>query len=61
MIALALIPSACLAAMGLAMWDLRSAGHGLLRWALEVTIVLVGSILVFAWKRARVHQRRSML
>lgn len=60
MIGLALIPAATLMSLGLVTANLDIAGKGLLRWAIEVTIVIVTSALVFTWKRIRV-QRRKML
>lgn len=61
MIALALVPASSLVVMGLVAWDLDVAGRALLRWLLEVGIVLTGSTAVFAWKRGRVHRRESAL
>ncbi len=58
MIALALVPGATLAGMGLATGDLALAGRGALRWAIDAGLVIVASLLVFAWKRATVQRRR---
>lgn len=58
MIALALIPTATLAGMGLALgrWDVL--GWGLLRWGIDLGLVVVCSALVFAWKYHRIHRRK---
>jgi hypothetical protein len=40
MIALALIPSMCIVGMGIAVGDLALAGRGLVRWAIDATLVL---------------------
>jgi hypothetical protein len=61
MIALALIPSAAMVGMGLVGGDLAVAGRGLLRWAIEVAIVLVTALAVFRWKLARLHNRHMWL
>jgi uncharacterized membrane protein len=60
MVALALVPSAMIASLGLITGKLDVAGKGLLRWIIELGIVFASSALVFAWKRASV-QRRKML
>jgi hypothetical protein len=59
MIALALVPSAALIAIGVveARGDLLLGG--LVRWAVDVALVLVLSTLVFATKQAASHRRRS--
>lgn len=59
MIALALIPTLSLGAIGLGVGDMALAGKSLARWLLEVFLVLAASFPVFLWKRCRV-QRRSM-
>jgi uncharacterized membrane protein len=60
MIALALIPSAAMIGMAAASLDVAMGLKGLLRWAIEVALVLGLSAVVFAWKRHRTH-RRAML
>lgn len=60
MVALALVPSAAITAMGAVAGDLNTAIGGASRWAGDVGVVTVTSLLVFAWKRATVH-RRPML
>jgi hypothetical protein len=61
MVALALVPAAALIGAGAAAGDLRLAAIGGVRWLLEAAIVLSASTLVFAWKRAGVHRRPSLL
>lgn len=60
MIALALIPAATVFSLGLitGRWDV--AGKGLLRWVLEVGLIIVSSGLVFLWKRRYVQYRKMM-
>jgi len=60
MIALALIPAATVASLGLITGRLDIVGKGLLRWAIEVGLVIASSALVFIWKR-RYMQNRKML
>lgn len=60
MIALALIPSASVAAMALVAGNPDLAVKGLLRWSIDAALVAVLSGLVFLWKRHRV-QRRNMI
>lgn len=60
MIALALIPTAVLAAMGTVAGDgalVRLAG---VRWSLEVVLVVSLSVAVMTWKRHSIHRRRAM-
>lgn len=59
MIALALIPSLVIAGMGLVQWELSLVKSGLLRWGIDVVLVIVSSLAVFAWKRWRVDRRTS--
>jgi uncharacterized membrane protein len=61
MIALALVPAATITSMALVMGDLGLSGQGLLRWVIEVGFVAIFSLLVFAWKHARVQRRKMML
>jgi hypothetical protein len=60
MIALALIPAATVASLGLITGRLDIVGKGLLRWAIEVGLIIASSALVFIWKR-RDMQHRKML
>lgn len=60
MIALALVPAATVASLGLITGRLDIVGKGLLRWAIEVGLVIASSALVFIWKR-RYMQGRKML
>lgn len=61
MIALALIPAAILAGMGLASGRLDLAAKGALRLVIEIGIVAAMTLLVFAIKRWRVERRRSSM
>ncbi|WP_027367868.1 DUF389 domain-containing protein [Desulfocurvibacter africanus] len=61
MIALALVPSACLVGMGAAYGNWGLAGKGLLRWIVEAGVVLACSLLVFAWKQVSVYKRNSAI
>lgn len=61
MIALALIPSVTLVAMGIVIGDLTLIGDGAFRWTHDVVLVLVGSFIVFMWKRIRTYRRDSKL
>jgi hypothetical protein len=60
MVALSLVPTIVLAAMGALTGDLPLAVTSLGRWALDVGIVFVMSLAVFAWKRRAVQQRPMM-
>jgi uncharacterized membrane protein len=57
MIALALVPSACMIGMGIANGDADLVLGALRRWGMEVGIVSVCSTLVFIWKRTTVQRR----
>lgn len=59
MIALALVPGATLTMSGLVGGDAGIAGRGALRWLLDVALVIGMSVLVFSWKQAKVHRRKS--
>jgi hypothetical protein len=60
MIALALVPAAALVGVALASGAPDLAGRAAARWGAEVAIVAVSGLVVFAWKKRRVH-RRDML
>lgn len=60
MLALALVPSLAVGVLGVMAGDLRLAGLGVPHWALDVLLVLVGSLIVFGWKSRR-HKRRLWL
>jgi uncharacterized membrane protein len=60
MIALALVPTAAITGMGLATAQIELAGKGLLRWAMDLGLVVGASLLVLAWKRARVQKRKML-
>jgi uncharacterized membrane protein len=60
MIALVLIPSATVFSLGLITGRLNVAGQGLLRWAIEVGLIIVSSGLVFLWKRRYMQYRKMM-
>lgn len=57
MIALALVPGAAIAGIGLATLDVPLAMQGVMRWAADVVCVAVSSIGVLAVKRRWVHGR----
>lgn len=56
MVALALVPTACLVSMSLVAGDLHLAGAALVRFLVEVALVLVGCALVFGGKRYLDHR-----
>lgn len=60
MIALALIPSMAVAGMALGVGDLALAGRGLVRWGVDVALVVVISALVFGLKQGLLHRRRAL-
>lgn len=57
MVALALVPGATIAGMGLAVGSLGLALDGLLRFLLDVACVIVAAFVVLGAKRAFVHRR----
>jgi uncharacterized membrane protein len=61
MIALALIPSAALTGSAMIAGEWHLAGKAGLRWISEIILVIALSILVFAWKRLRVHRRKMVM
>ncbi|MDQ4074642.1 MAG: DUF389 domain-containing protein [Chloroflexota bacterium] len=61
MIALALVPAASIVGMALVTGEVGLAGSALLRWIIEVGLVAGASLLVFAWKRSTVQQRKMLL
>jgi hypothetical protein len=61
MVGLALVPGPAIFTLGLFMGDAGLAARGLLRWALEVALVLLLSFVVLAWKRAVVHKRKALI
>ena len=61
MIALALIPSACLAAMALVVGEFSMSLDAFLRWLIDVGLVLAMSYGVFVWKRKKVYKREMIL
>jgi hypothetical protein len=60
MIALALIPAAALIGIALVSGAPDVAGRAAARWVVELGIVAAAGMLVFAWKKQRIH-RRDML
>lgn len=60
MIALGLVPATAITAMALTAGDFSLAGRGLVRWSLEVALVIVGGLLVLGLKQAVVHRRRAV-
>jgi uncharacterized hydrophobic protein (TIGR00271 family) len=61
MVAVALVPGATIAAVALVVGDFDTAFTGVLRWITELVLILVASVLVLAWKRARVQKRDALL
>lgn len=61
MVALALVPSAAITAIGLVQLDFALAAQGAARWALEVALVAGASTAVFFVKRATVHGGRPLM
>ena len=61
MIALALIPSAALVAMCLVVGEFSMSLDALLRWLIDVGLVLGMSYGVFSWKRKKVFKREMIL
>jgi hypothetical protein len=61
MIALALIPSMTVMGMAAVAGDWTMAAMGGVRWVIDVTCVLLMSLLVMGWKRQRGHRRTSGL
>lgn len=57
MIALALVPAACMMGMGIASLDASLFIDALIRFALEVGMVALFTALVFLWKKATVQRR----
>lgn len=61
MVALALIPSAALAALALVVGEFSLSQKAFLRWLIDVGLVFVMSYGVFAWKRNKVYKREMIL
>jgi hypothetical protein len=61
MVALALVPGATIAVVAAIEGELATAATGAVRWLIEVTLILLGSMLVLQWKQSRVHRRPAML
>lgn len=61
MIALSLIPAASITGMALVSGDVSLPVKGILRWGIEVGLVMVFSLIVFVWKRLHVQKRDMML
>jgi hypothetical protein len=61
MVALALVPGAAITAIGLVAGEYAVAASGLVRWLMEVGVVLLVSLMVLQWKRSRLHRRRARL
>jgi hypothetical protein len=59
MVALALVPTAALVPMALVAGDVTLAGQAALRFLIEVGLVLVGTTLVFSFKRRRDARRTT--
>jgi hypothetical protein len=58
MIGLGLIPAAALVGIGAVALDASLVARGLLRLSLEMALVVMTAVVVFGWKRARLHRRR---
>lgn len=61
MVALSLIPAASLGSMALIAGDVSLSMKALLRWLIDLGLVLLMSFIVFAWKRRQVHKREMIL
>lgn len=61
MIALALIPAATVAGIGIANADMQLVTSGLLRFAIETLLVAIMSALVFGWKFKWIEKRRMSM
>jgi uncharacterized membrane protein len=62
MIALALVPTASLIAIGAVAGDALVVIDALVRWLIDVALVAVAALAVLSWKRAKIyHGRRSAL
>lgn len=61
MVGLALVPAATIIDIGLAITDWQLLWLGLRRWLLEATLVVTAALLVFLWKRWRLHRRDMLL
>lgn len=61
MTGLALVPAMTITAVALINGDLAASGNALLRWLIDLSAVLVFSVVVFAWKRRFVQRRSRML
>lgn len=60
MIGLALIPAAALAGTALVSGAPSLAGQALLRWALDVLLVLLASLAVLGWKHHTIQKGRNL-
>lgn len=58
MIALALVPTATITGIALVTGELDIAGKAFLRWLIEVSFIAIFSLLIFIWKKSKVHKRR---
>jgi hypothetical protein len=61
MVGLALVPGAAIAGLAAASGEFDLALQGVVRWLMEAGLVLLMSLLVFAWKRTFVHNRAMVL
>lgn len=61
MIALALIPAACLSSMALVAGEYHLSQQAFLRWLIDLGLVLLLSYSVLAWKRKQIHKREMIL
>ncbi len=59
-VALGLVPTASLIPLAFAAGDVGLVARAAARWSIEAGIVVVASLFVFGWKRARVQPRRMI-
>lgn len=61
MIALALVPAASLTSMTLVTGNFGLSQKALLRWLIDVGLVIITSYAIFAWKKKEVQKREMIL
>ncbi|WP_407291566.1 DUF389 domain-containing protein [Stutzerimonas zhaodongensis] len=61
MTGLALVPAATITTMAMSVGDWTACGLAAIRWLVDCSLVLLLSMLVFAWKRRSVQGRPTML
>lgn len=60
MIVLTLIPAAALVGVEVMQGNIPAAGAAFFNWLIQAVTLVVVSTLVFAWKRARLHHRKTL-